>query len=151
MFLNIENINIYAGSKTAAPSSLGVAIMGALATAAPDTQTTDSIEWYPEDLPERMTWAAAKEAVEKLGDGWRVPSAEEWSAEIDRTKFNPALRAPSKFPGIMSDGYWTSAPAASDLKSSAWVVDIYYGGVNLYGQNGKFWVRPCRARRAPSQ
>lgn len=112
---------------------------------------TEELEWYPNDLPESMTWPAAKEAVEKLGEGWRLPTDVEWSAEIDRSKFNPALRDPSKLPGIKSEPYWTATPDASDPQHHAWFVTLNYGDVSLYPQHYKFWVRPCRARRAPSQ
>lgn len=111
----------------------------------------EELEWYPEDLP-RMTWAAAKEAVENLGDGWRLPTDKEWEAEIDRSKFEPALRNAGKLPGIKSEGYWTSTPDASDPQGNAWVVLLDYGYVLLYSQGSQFWVRPVRAaRRAPSQ
>ena len=114
--------------------------------------TREELEWYPEDLPERMSWTAAKEAVEKLGDGWRLPTDKEWEAEIDRSKFKPALRDTEKLPGIKSDGwYWTNTPDASDPQGNAWVVYLGNGYVLLDHQDGQYWVRPCRARRAPSQ
>lgn len=112
----------------------------------------EELEWYAEDLPERMSWTAAKEAVDKLGEGWRLPTDKEWEAEIDRAKFDPALRDAEKFPGIKSDdSYWTGTPGASDPQDYAWVVGLHSGYVHLYCQNAKFWVRPCRARRAASQ
>ena len=117
----------------------------------PTTDGSEELEWYPEDLPARLAWDDTLAAVEQIGDGWRVPSTDEWSSEIDRTKFNPALRDPSKFPGIKNEGYWTSTPGASDPKTYAWIVGLYYGLVGLRSQNDEFWVRPCRARRAPSQ
>lgn len=112
----------------------------------------EELEWYAEDLPERMSWTAAKEAVDKLGEGWRLPTDKEWEAEIDRAKFDPALRDAEKLPGIKSEGYWTGTPGASGPQGSAWVVGLHHGGVSLDYRGSQFWVRPVRAaRRAPSQ
>jgi hypothetical protein len=118
----------------------------------PATEIT-GIEWYPEDLGgKRMTHAEAGAAVAKLGDGWRLPDIDkDWLPEIDRTKHGPALRDPSRIPGAKNDWYWTSSRGASDPEGGAWIVYLGDGYTGIDYRYYTAWVRPCRARRAPSQ
>ena len=119
-------------------------------------QHDTGMEWLNCNLEDkRLTLTEAKKALAKLGNGWGLPPAEKPTdgllAEIDRSKYAPALRNPNLFPNIKHEAYWCSTPDASDPQNHAWVVGLGGGGVDLYGRNNTAWVRPCRARRAASQ
>ena len=94
-------------------------------------------------LPDRMTWAKAKEVCEKLGKGWRLPTVNELFSLVDRTKYNPAIDK-DMFPDTQSSYYWASETFAyySDV---AWYVYFYDGGVNANGKGISYYVRPVRA------
>jgi hypothetical protein len=94
-------------------------------------------------FPEKMTWQVAKEACEKLGKGWRLPTVNELFSLIDRSKYDPAIDK-DMFPNTQSSYYWTSETCAY-YSVYAWMVNFndgyVYGGKKSYG----YHVRPVRS------
>jgi len=94
-------------------------------------------------LPERMTWEKAKEACEKLGKGWRLPTVNELFSLVDRSKYSPAIDK-DMFPDTQSSYYWTSETYAGN-GYYAWIVTFYDGYVFYGDKTNVYYVRPVRS------
>ena len=111
-----------------------------------------NIEWLADFLPSELSFENSQKATAEFplaGGGWHVPDYHESASIVDVSRFAPA-RDPV-FRGPATGAMWTSTPYAPDPKHYAWIVSLNNGSVYLNYQYGEFWVRPCRARRAPSQ
>lgn len=84
-------------------------------------------ELHPDNLGE-MTWDKAVEAVNNLGDGWRLPTIEECFM-IYKDKL------------IDKDYYWSSTEL--DF-SSAWSFPFYYGSASSFNKYNTNYVRAVR-------
>ena len=89
------------------------------------TKTIGNLEWREETR--RMTWDAAQQYAQSLGEGWRVPTRAELLTLLDDTRCGPACSA---FPDTPSAFFWSSTPYAYN-RDLAWVVDFDVG--NVYG------------------
>lgn len=78
-----------------------------------------TIEVYPEDAPESMTWDAAVKWCESLGDGWRLPTSDELDVLYENR---------NELVGFASDTYWSSS---EDYRNYAWT-QCFCGGSKYY-------------------
>lgn len=109
-------------------------------------------EVYPHDLPETMTYVNAVKAVEKLGDGWRIPTREELLLMYDRKDeiggFKTTSSSGSDFPGW----YWSRTEHRND-PDGVYVVQFSSGGGGWsLKDNVRLSCRPVRlvAASAPT-
>ncbi len=87
------------------------------------------------DVPLEQCEAAAKALTIAGYSDWDLPTIDELSLLIDRTRYSPAINT-DFFRDIQNDWYWSKTPTAWSLdeagsSASAWFVDFGYGGVNL--------------------
>ena len=112
------------------------------------------LTWLAHDLSgRRMTHAEAEAAVAActtLGfNDWKLPDVPQLFSNVDRTRFNPAVKADS-LPNIKSDWYWTSERLASS-SDYAWVVYFVNGNVNYNLRDLKAFVRAVRVAAPAGQ
>ena len=82
------------------------------------------------DVPQEQFEAAAKSLTLAGHSDWDLPTIEELSLLVDRSRYEPAINT-EFFQDIQSDWYWSKTPAAWS-SASAWFVDFNYGNVS-YG------------------
>jgi len=89
--------------------------------------------------------AEAACAACRLGEhtDWRMPTLEELQSLVDYTRYNPAIDT-TRFPATPARFFWSSSPDASD-PDYAWIVNFYYGNVNLNHRRGHAFVRAVRS------
>lgn len=96
----------------------------------------------PTAVPHADCEAAAK-ALDLLGHtDWDLPTIEELSLLIDRTRHGPAINT-DFFTDIQSDWYWSKTPAAWSA-SGAWFVYFGYGGVDFDNRDGNGFALAVR-------
>lgn len=71
--------------------------------------------------------------VKELGDGWRLPTIEEFKNILYPNK--------SKIPNIKDDFYWSSMEYASD---AAWYFSFYYEYAYFTNKNDTLYVRAVK-------
>lgn len=111
-----------------------------------------NLEWFADFLPNEIRHHDTDKACADqtlAGGGWRMPDLAEAESIRDITRYNPA-RDPV-FRGPDSGWMWTSSRDASGPEDGAWVVNLNYGNTHIGYRYYSAWVRPCRARVAPSQ
>ena len=102
-----------------------------------------TLEWSDTLLGgETVTYETAEEAVQTLGDGWRLPTRKELESLVDTSRHEPAIDT-DKFPDTRSKRYWTSTPCAWN-DSAVWVVYFSSGLVYNYHRSSSGCVRACR-------
>jgi hypothetical protein len=74
-----------------------------------------NFEVASEDLPDKYTWYKAIEAINDLGNGWRLPTKEEIGLLYKRKE---------GIGGFASDHYWSSSEYDSNY---AWAQGFYNG------------------------
>ncbi len=83
---------------------------------------------WQRDVQNNLTYEQALELAERValetGLAWRVPTVEELSSLLDRTRSFPA----SAFPDMPSDWFWSSTPDVGTA-DYAWSVDFKSGYV----------------------
>ena len=79
------------------------------------------------DVPHAKCEAACK-TVALFGAEWDMPTIEELSLLIDRSRYSPAINT-DFFRDIPNDWFWSKTPAAWS-SGSAWLVDFGYGLVH---------------------
>ena len=100
------------------------------------------IDWG-QTYTEKMTWKEALDRCKK--DGFRLPTPEEMSTLINRSKYNPAIVDGAEILDMKTDDwYWTLTPCAWD-SGSAWYVGFGYGSVYYVYEGGSNYVRPVRS------
>ncbi|WP_282266548.1 DUF1566 domain-containing protein [Stenotrophomonas sp. PS02298] len=85
------------------------------------------------DVPLEQCEAAAKALTIAGHSDWDLPTIDELSLLIDRTRYSPAINT-DFFRDIQNDWYWSKTPTAWSLdeagsSASAWLVSFYYGYV----------------------
>ena len=107
-------------------------------------QQAGELEWSKTLLAgEKVNYADAEKAVDKLGDGWRLPTRAELESLLDLSRHYPAIDT-DKYPDTKSTHYWTSSKCAWN-EEARWVVYFLNGVVNVYHQNDGACVRAVRA------
>jgi len=102
-----------------------------------------TLEWSDTLLGgETVTYETAEEAVQTLGDGWRLPTRKELESLVDTSRHEPAIDT-DKFPDTRSKRYWASTPCAWN-DSAVWVVYFSSGLVYNYHRSSSGCVRACR-------
>lgn len=91
----------------------------------------------------KVTLASAKEIGASMAPGWRLPTKDELTGIVDRTKKKPAIDK-AAFPGTPPTIFWSSRPEASD-NLAAWLVDFKTGRVIGYTHNARYAVRLVRS------
>jgi len=76
------------------------------------------------DVPQEKCEAAAKALTLAGHSDWDLPTIDELSLLVDRTRYEPAINT-DFFQDIQSDWYWSKTPAAWS-SASAWFV--YFDG-----------------------
>ena len=112
-----------------------------------NTKVTDnqlSVEWLRSESPEDVNFEDAQGLMNVLGDGWRLPTIEELSSLVDRTKHQPAIDS-EVFPNTESGMYWSSTPCVWDVLNNRWVVVFKMGNVGFTTINDKAFVMPVRS------
>ncbi len=80
---------------------------------------------------------------------WRLPNVREMQSLVDYKHFDPAMQSGQPFPivlpfiGVQSSIYWTST-TLSPGPSSAWIVEMRYGGVNFLNKYDTHYLWPVR-------
>ena len=80
------------------------------------------------DVPQEQCEAAAKALTLAGHSDWDLPTIDELSLLVDRTRYEPAINT-DFFTDIQIDWYWSKTPAAWS-SASAWGVGFNYGSVN---------------------
>ena len=108
------------------------------------TSFEGNLEWSNTLLDgERVDYSAAEKAVEKLGDGWRLPTRQELESLLDLSRHEPAIDT-DKYPDTKSACYWTSSKCAWN-EAARWVVHFDLGLVVGGHQDSLACVRAVRA------
>ncbi|MFZ5698770.1 MAG: DUF1566 domain-containing protein [Pseudomonadota bacterium] len=111
------------------------------------TDTSTGLIWSRETIAKRATHEEAKAAAEKLGEGWRLPTADELLSLVDRTRYSPAIDTDA-FPDTKNDWYWTDTAYAPAPSSAVWVVFFYLGLAGGYRRSYGACVRAVRVAPA---
>lgn len=90
-----------------------------------------------------MRWDDAVAYAEKLGDGWKLPTAHQLFGLVDISLFGPA----SRFPGMFSDVFWSVSPYSGD-SSYAWVVNLSNGYVSAANKSYHNFALCVREKQA---
>ena len=93
------------------------------------------------DFAGPMTWNEAMEYPATLGTEWWLPTAHELFGTVDLSRCEPA----STFPGMPSQGFWSSSSYA-DNSSFAWYVYFADGYIGHGHCAGVYYVRCVRVR-----
>ena len=121
-------------------ASVGLTIEPQEAESAP---APANLEWSDTLLDgETVTYETAEEAVQAIGDGWRLPTRKELESLVDTSRHEPAIDT-DKFPDTRSKRYWASTPCAWN-DSAVWVVYFSSGLVYNYHRSSSGCVRACR-------
>lgn len=80
-----------------------------------ETFTIEGLEFMQDDLPDTMTWDDAKAYADELGDGWRMPSNEEFAIILNFFRLNVG--------GFKPERYW----ANSSSGTVGWYHDMNVG------------------------
>lgn len=101
------------------------------------------LEWSPTLCNgERVNFKKAEEAIDALGEGWRLPTRQELESILDLSSYDPAVDQ-DRFPDTKSTWYWTSTKCAWD-SSAVWIVHFYGGYVLDYNRGYDACVRAVR-------
>jgi len=92
-----------------------------------------NLEIAPNDFPSDMNWQDAKNACEKLGNGWRLPSKDE---------LNILYKNKDKIGGFASYDYWSSTEFDNGF---AWYRNFDDGSQSFYNKYDTGYVRAIRA------
>ncbi|MFA5261717.1 MAG: DUF1566 domain-containing protein, partial [Candidatus Omnitrophota bacterium] len=85
------------------------------------------IDWGP-TYQKKLSWQEALDQAAK--DGYRLPTPEEMSTLINRSKYDPAIIDGAQILEFKVDDWdWTSTPCAGD-PGYAWMVSFYRGLVS---------------------
>lgn len=104
----------------------------------------DAIEVYPHDLPRTMTYLDAVKEIEKLGDGWRIPTIEELR-KMYKIKDVIGGFCTDDRGGSVSPGWYWSSTEDRDYPSYVHVVRFSEGGESWGHKNDhRLSVRPVR-------
>jgi hypothetical protein len=93
------------------------------------------LEVMKKDLGE-MRWSEAKKACADLGDGWRLPTIEEFEKMY---KYKDEIGG---FEASENSHYWSSTEG--DVNGLAWFFNFYYGGADHNLSNYRLYVRAVR-------
>lgn len=108
------------------------------------TKGTGGLNWN-----DATTWSSALSSGScGLTDGsqagqWRLPTADEWKALVDKTASKPALTAGHPFGNVQSYYYWSSSQYL-DLTSYAWYMGIDTGIIYSGSKTARLYVWPVR-------
>jgi hypothetical protein len=109
----------------------------------------DNLEVAQFDFPDSMDWQNAKDACDALGDGWRLPTKDEWKiiyqnkneiGGFDLKQLDPV--------GTAYGTYWSSDDDSVDSRDNdtAWLQSFNWGGLLTKGaKNDSFNVRAVRS------
>ena len=87
------------------------------------------------DVSQQDCEAAAKACTLLGANDWDLPTIEELSLIIDRTRYSPAINT-DFFTNIQNDWYWSKTPFAAGASASAWFVLFYNGYVSYFHRHG---------------
>jgi hypothetical protein len=104
--------------------------------------TSTNLVWqssYKTNLKFEEALAYATQLSKETGREWRVPTVEELSSLLDRTRRVPA----SSFPNMPAIAFWSSSPYVGNA-SYAWFVSFNNGNVDYNFRLISFAVRLVR-------
>jgi hypothetical protein len=114
-----------------------------------DTMT--GLRWQTSGPSTQMAWSEATSYCSALGGGYRLPSVNELSSLVDRTRPAGIMIDTSVFPGTGSSFYWTSSasydPDPNPMFPAKWVVDFNRGSTSRkssYAGSDTWYVRCVR-------
>ena len=102
-----------------------------------DTVVIDNIEVKTKDL-DKMNWAEATEACEKMGEGYRLPTKDE---------LNILYENKDDIGGFTTEkvGFYWSSTEGDDDETDAWVQEFRDGFQNDGGKHYNYRSRPVRS------
>lgn len=109
-----------------------------------DTKT--NLEWHLNTNHGRMPWQDAMDYCQSLGDGWRLPTIEEFKELIEGMKLPSEELNKQGFQNVTPVRYWSSSIYA-DGTSSAWGVGMYGGYADSYYRSDSYYVWPVRSKK----
>ena len=98
-----------------------------------DTSGMHGVAVKSEDEPDSMTWDAAVIAVQKYGEGWRLPTIDELRLMYEQRK---------RIGGFDNEDYWS---AKEQDVNSAWIQGFRLGDQDRYNKQSKLKVRAVRS------
>ncbi len=91
----------------------------------------------------KLTLANAKAIGDTLAPAWRLPTREELTSIVDKTRSKPAIDG-AAFPATPPSMFWALRPDSSDALN-AWLVDFSKGHVFGNNRKGGYFVRLVRS------
>ena len=110
----------------------------------------DNLEVAQFDFPDSMDWDDAKDACDALGDGWRLPTKDEWKIIYQNKNEIGGFDLKQLYPvGTAYGVYWSSTEdnsGDSPDTDDAWLQDFRWGGsLTKSGKDNTFYVRAVRS------
>ena len=100
------------------------------------------IETTRKDFPARLDWADTRLLIEKIGEGWRLPTPKEALYFIDLSK-GLEIGDFDKYGNSDRRGYWTESTTFENSGTDQLRTGVYIDHARTYGYN---IVSPCLIR-----
>lgn len=98
--------------------------------------------WSPDSIEKHIHTDEADGYAAQYG---RQPEIDELESLVDRTKSKPAIIEAAKVLNLKIDDWYLSKTPVAGNSSFVWCVGFYYGVVNGFYKDFKFFVRPVRS------
>ena len=92
----------------------------------------DNLQVWPAGLPE-MDWNRAMERVKELGEGWRLPTIDEFKETLYPNR--------DTIPNLRGTNYWSSTEESTDWAQG---FSFYFGRASDSHKYNTYTVRPVR-------
>ena len=90
-----------------------------------------------------FTWLEALNAVEREGDGWRIPNIKELSSIIEIACYTPSINV-LVFPNTPATSFWTNTPSSFGDNDEVWSINFSDGQDDLISKLNRLPIRLVR-------